>query len=53
MEDIIKDNREEALYNLLGKTLNEYITKNPLPPFRLIRILINLQSQIISRVESK
>lgn len=52
MKDILSDAREEALYNILGKALNEYIGKNTLPPYRLLRILINLQVQIISRVEN-
>ena len=51
MSDILKDSQEEALYLLLGKTLNQYIEKNPLPPVRLLRILINMQLQIMNRVE--
>ena len=53
MSNILQDAQEEALYNLLGKTLNQYIEKNPLPPVRLIRILINLQLQIVNKVEQR
>jgi len=47
--DILKDIKEEELYKVLGKSLNDYIDKNPLPPVRLVRVLLNLQLQITNR----
>lgn len=51
VKDILKEAQEEALYNILGKALNSYIEKNSLPAYRILRVLMNMQIQIISKAE--
>ena len=53
MKDLLRDAQEQALYNLMSKGLNDYISRNPLPPYRLLRILNIIASQIINSVEKE
>lgn len=50
---LLQDSQEEALYGILGKALNMYIEKNSLPPHRLLRILTNMQLQIINQIDQE
>lgn len=51
MSDIMADIKEEALYNILGKAMNDYIAKNKMESFRILRVLGNMSLQVINNFE--
>jgi len=51
--DLLKDAQEEALFKILGKSLNDYISKHPMPPYRIFRILTNMMLAIINNSEKE
>lgn len=50
-KNILVDAQEDALYRLLGQCLNDYISKNKLPGYRILRILNNMTMQVLSNFE--
>ena len=52
MTNILRQAQETALYRIIGKAINDYTEKNPLPNYVVIRILANLTVEIINKSDT-